>query len=319
MKQILYFFFLVPFFVCSQNFNKVDELVLNYPRYSNVKDLSDRILKDFNSDEDKVRAAFFWLAKNIRYNLKEYYNPTQRSYNFSYSTEEEKQQKLQAIKDKIVSDAFRNKIGVCEEYAQSFKKICDLLNIEAEVIKGYVKNFAEEIGKPSNSTNHAWNAVKINNKWIILDATWAAGYEYNGKWVRKFDNYFYNIPKDKIFKTHLPEDSIWILRFGRITKKEFYNQPIYGNGFLNSKTELVSPTKGTINLKNEENITIKIKNLDIKNLIYYTVTGNKYAQKPLIKKEDNTTILTIKNPKINGDLVIYINKEDALQFKLKNN
>ena len=319
MKRFFYLFFFVPFFVFSQNFEKVDEIVLKYPSFTNVEDLSNRIQKDFVTENDKVRAAFFWLAKNIRYNLKEYYNPTQRSYNFSYSSEEEKQQKLQAIKDKIVSDAFKNKLGVCEEYAQSFKKICALLHIKAEVIKGYVRNITEEIGNPSISTNHAWNAVKLNNKWIILDATWAAGYEYNGKWVRKFDNYFYSIPKDKIFKTHLPEDSLWVLRFGRITKKEFYNQPIYGNGFLNSKAELVTPTKGTINLKNEENITIKIKNLDIKNLIYYTVTGNKYAQKPLIKKEDNTTILTIKNPKINGDLVIYINKEDALQFKLKNN
>ncbi len=317
MKHLIFFFFLISLTAKSQNFTSVDNLVLNYPRFSKVEDLSNRIKKDFNSDEDKVRAAFLWLTKNIRYNLQEYYNPTQRSYNFRYSTEEEKQQKLQAIKDKIVVEAFRNKTGVCEEYAQSFKKICDLLNIEAQVIKGYVRNIADEIGKPSNNTNHAWNAVKLNHKWIVLDATWAAGYEYNGKWIRKFDNYFYNIPKEKIFKTHFPEETIWILRFGRITKKEFYNQPIYSNRFLNSNAELISPTKGIIKLKTSESILLKFKNLKVDDLIFYTIKGNKYAQKPIRTSVKNISTFTIKNPNRSTDLVLYINKEDALHFKLK--
>lgn len=314
MKQLLFFFLLISIAANSQDFTKVDNLVANYPRYSSADNLASKISKDFTSDEEKARAAFFWLAKNIRYNLEEYYNPTQRSYNFSYATEEEKQQKLQALKDNIVSEAFKNKTGVCEEYAQSFKKICDLLGLESEVIKGNVRNLPQEIGKPANTTNHAWNAVKLNNKWIILDATWAAGYEYSGRWIREFNPYFFNIPKEKILKTHFPEDSLWVLRFGRISLQEFYNQPIFGHSFLSSKAELISPNKGIITINSSKKIELKFKNLAANTLIYYTFKGMKYAQKPIITVENKMTTLTINNAVRNSDFVLYMNKEAALQY-----
>ena len=316
MKKILFFFFLIHVSTQSQDFTTVDAVVENYPRFSKVEDLASKIAKDFTSNKDKVRAAFVWLAKNIRYNLDEYHGLTRQTISFSYSTEEDKKQKLQEIKDNIVAKTFLTKQGVCEEYAQSFTKICDLLGIESEVIKGYVRNDASEIGEIPNSTNHAWNGVKLHNKWIILDVTWAAGYAYNGRWVRAFNNYFYTIPKEKIFNTHFPDKKIWALHFGSMSLNEFYNQPIYGNSFLSSKTELISPKKGIINVESLENIELKFKNLFENSLIFYAFRGERLAQKPIIKKENNTSILTIKNPKRNTELVLYINKEDALHFKI---
>ena len=317
MKQLLFFFLFIAIATNSQDFKRVDSLVLEYPRFSKVSDLATKISKDFISDEDKARAAFYWLAKNIHYNLKEYYNPKQRSYNFSYATEEEKKQKLQALKDKIIATAFLSKTGVCEEYAQSFKKICDLVGLESEVIKGTVKIHPEEIGKPKGNTNHAWNAVKLNNKWLLLDATWAAGYEFNGKWIQKFDNYFYNIPKEKIFKTHFPKEAIWVLRFGNITLEEFYNQPIYNVSLLNSKIELIPPTSGVLKVNSSNEIILSFKKMDKNTLIYYTFKGQRYAKKPMITNVGNITTLTFKDAKKNSILRIFINKEIALQFKTK--
>ena len=153
----------------SQNFEKVDAKVLQYPRFSKVDDLANKIESDFSSDVDKVRAAFFWLAKNIRYNLKEYYNPRQRKYQFRYKSEEEKAQKLQAIKDQLVNTAFRTKMGVCEEYAQSFKKICDLLNIEAAVIKGNVRTDANEIGQILQNKSYVAKLQPIETNILIFE------------------------------------------------------------------------------------------------------------------------------------------------------
>jgi transglutaminase/protease-like cytokinesis protein 3 len=319
MKQhvLLFLFFSLSAF--SQNFEKVDSIVSKYARFSKVEDLAIQIEKDFSSDANKSRAAFFWLTKNIRYNLREFHNPSKRNYSFRYASEEEKIEKLQAFKDDLVAETFKNKTGVCEEYAQSFKKLCDLLKIEAEVIKGNVRNTADEIGQISNTTNHAWNAVKIDKKWIILDVTWAAGSETNGKWIRNFDDYFYDIPTHKIFKTHYPEDKIWVIRFGRMSKKEFYSQPIYSNTFLRLEADLISPQTGIISLRSPEDTVLKFNNLDPKLLIFYTLKGMKNPQKPKITSENNTTILTLKNPKVTTDLVLFINKKDALHFKIKMN
>jgi transglutaminase/protease-like cytokinesis protein 3 len=316
MKQLILIILFFSISTFSQNFEKVDAVVINYPRFSNVEDLANQIEKDFYSDADKSRAAFFWLAKNIRYNLREFYNPRKRNYSFSYKSEEEKIEKIQAHKDDLVAETFRNQTGVCEEYAQSFKKICDVLNIEAEVLKGNARTSIDEIGKIPATTNHAWNAVKIDEKWIILDATWAAGYETNGKWIRAFNDYFYDIPNDKIFKTHYPEDTIWNIRFGRMSPHEFYNQPIYSNSFLTLKAELISPKTGIINLQSSEDIVLKFNNLDKNLLVFYTLKGVKNPLKPIITSEKNITTLTIKNPKIETDLVLFINKEDALHFRI---
>lgn len=316
MKQLLVLLLFWSTFIFSQSFTKVDAKVLEYPRFSKPEQLANRIERDFTSDTNKARAAFFWLAKNIRYNLREYYNPKQRYYSFRYSTETEKEQKLQEAKDKIIRATFKNKTGVCEEYAQSFKKICDLLGIESAVIKGYVRNSTNEIGKIPQRTNHAWNGVKLNGKWLILDATWAAGFERNGKWIRKYNNYYFNIPKSKFFKTHFPEDQIWVLRFGRMNLEEFYNQPIYSDTLLALQAELLSPQKGIIKINSLKNIEVKFKNLDTSALIFYTVRGNKYALKPNINSVGEFTTLTIKNPKRDTDLIIYINEKDALKFKI---
>ncbi|PQJ79245.1 transglutaminase domain-containing protein [Polaribacter porphyrae] len=318
MKQLLIILLFISTNLNAQKFAKVDELVRNYPRFSKVEALAKKIEKDFTKDIDKARATFFWLTQNIRYNLKELYNPRKkRSYRFKFSSEEDRLQKIQAIKDQFVAKAFRTKMGVCEEYAQAFKKVCDLLGIEAAVLKGNVRNEAREIGTISRGTNHAWNAVKINEKWLILDATWAAGYEYNGKWIRRFNGYFFDIPKDKMFKTHYPKDKLWVLRFGRMSLEEFYNQPIYTNTFLGLQTELLLPKKGTISLKSSENILLKFKNLDSNAIIFYAMSGNKYAQKPLITTANKISTISIKNPKRNADLVLYINQKDALHFKVR--
>ena len=305
MKQIFIFLLLLSTFTNAQNYKGVDVIVNSYPNFSNAKDLADKIKKDFTSENDMVRAGFYWISKNIRYNLEEYYNPTRKGYSFSYFTEEEKQQKLQKIKDDLVANTFKFKKGICEEYAQSLKKIYDLLEIESEVIKGNVRNNVSEIGKIKFSTNHAWNIVKLNNKWIILDATWAAGYIYNGKWKKDFDDYYYDIPKEKIFKTHLPEDAVWVLRFGRITKEEFYFQPIYKRGILKSNVELLKPNNGIIYAKSSEDIVLKFKNLDSKIKLFYMIDGEKYAKTPQVKISNNITTVIIKNPNRDTNLNFY--------------
>ncbi len=312
--------FLVILFFCSlnsnaQGFSSIGTKVDLYPAFSKVENLANQIDNDFESDEEKVKATFYWLAKNIRYNLREFYNPKQRSYRFSYSSEAERLQKLQAIKDRLINKAFLTKLGVCEEYAQSFKKVCDLLGIEAFVIKGYVRINTSEIGVIPSSTNHAWNAVKLNGKFIILDATWAAGYEFQNRWVRDFNPYYYDISNQDIFKTHYPKDRLWILRFGRMAIDEFFNQPIYANSFLKSGAALETPKLGVLQ-SDDDNFTFSIKNLPATIKIAYAMPGMRYAQRANVTRINGVTSFTIPNPKRKSELLIYFNQKDALRFRI---
>jgi transglutaminase/protease-like cytokinesis protein 3 len=317
MKHLILLFLLVSISIKSQDFSSVDAKVLDYPRFSKAEDLAKQIKEDFTTDLEKSRAAFFWLTQNIRYNLKEYYNPTPRRFRIEFASEAEKNQKLQAIKHQLVADMFQNKTGVCEEYAQAFKLLCDLLNIESEVIKGYVRNNPNEIGKTSNAINHAWNAVKIDDNWLLLDATWASGYNSGNQWVREYNPYFFDIPKDKIFKSHYPEETIWVLRFGRMTLEDFYKQPLYKAIFLGLQTDLISPKTGIIRINKSQNITLKFKNFDTNLSVLYRYKGSKNSQRPEIKTVADITTINLQNPQRNTDLIVFINQEDALYFKVK--
>lgn len=315
MKQLLLLLFFISAIGYSQDFSRIDNIVKSYPKYTQPQQLADKINKDFKNDASKVRAAFRWLTHNIRYDLEEYYKP-KKVIEFRFTTEEERLQKLQAIKDKIVEDAFLSKMGVCEEYAQSFKKIADLLGIEAEVIKGYVRNSAQEIGRVPRSTNHAWNAVKVNNKWMILDATWAAGYMYNGKWVKDFNEYFYDVDKQKIKRTHYPDSRKWKLLLDHGSLKDFYNQPIYSHGLLKNNIEVVSPTEGNVIISRSKNVQLTFKNLSATDGIYYNYRGQRYSKRPAISFLDDKAVITIENPGRDTELILFINKNLALEYKV---
>lgn len=316
MKYLFVFLAFISISALSQDFKNVDAVVHQYPRFSDPETLAAKINQDFSSDQDKSRAVFMWLATNIRYDLEAYYNPTKTSFSFQYSSEAEKQEKIQAIRNQIVQKTFATKQGVCENYAQSFKKVGDLVGLETAIIKGSVRNSATEIGNVSQTANHAWNAIKLNGKWLYLDATWAAGSEMNGKWQRNYNDYFYDMPLEKIFQTHYPEEKIWELRIGRISRLAFYNQPIYGNALLSMDVQLVSPKRGIVHLSNKENILIKFKNLPQETTLFYVFKNDQYAQKPRIKQEQDNTLFTIPSPSKNTELYLFINNELALQYKV---
>ncbi|MAD96575.1 MAG: transglutaminase [Flavobacteriaceae bacterium] len=316
MSRFLLFLILFSLNLQAQKFEKVSAIVNNYPGYADVEQLAKRISVDFDSDTDKAKAAFYWLSKNIRYNLRELYNPRRRSVSFRYSSEAERQQKLQQIRDQLINKAFKTKLGVCEEYAQSFKKICDLMDLEAYVIKGYVRINTNEIGKIPGRTNHAWNVIKLNNRFIILDATWAAGYEFQNRWVRDFNPYYWDIPYQNIFKTHFPKERIWTLRFGRMGIDEFFNQPLFSNSFFKTNAELVSPTTGILS-SSDDTFTIRLKNLPQGVEIAYGIQGMRFAQKPIITRKSNITTLEVKNPKRQSELILYFNQRDALSFRIE--
>ncbi len=315
MKQLFIFFFLIGFSISAQDFVSVDNLVLQYPRYSEPEDLAKRIARDFKDDRSKVRAIYRWLTHNIRYDLDAYYKP-KRLITFMYKTEEDRLREIQKIKDQIVKEAFLRKLGVCEEYAQSFKKVADLLNIEAEVVKGYVRNSASEIGRVPRATNHAWNTVKVNNQWMVLDATWAAGYVLNGKWVKKYNEYFFDMPPKKIGKTHYPDSKKWKIIWNSGPIEKFYNQPIYAHRFLSSPMEVMNPVEGKIYTNDSRDIVLQIKNLSPEIRLYYNYKGQQYSKRPKISYKENIAYITIQNPRRNTDLYLFLNRSLALEYKV---
>ena len=56
--------------------------------------------------------------------------------------------------------------GVCQSYAVAFYMMATAAGVECEYVRGTATNSS---GIPGG---HAWNRVKINDKWYYIDCTW---------------------------------------------------------------------------------------------------------------------------------------------------
>ncbi|MCT4639375.1 MAG: hypothetical protein N4A72_16850 [Bacteroidales bacterium] len=187
----------------NNKYNNVDEYVgtIKVSNRTSVKNLAKIITKKSEAEEDKVRAIFFWITHNIRYNTK--IRSVEREYN---------------NKNQIITEVMKTRVGVCQHYAELFNILCKESGIKSVVIEGYTK----QNGKISK-LGHAWNAVYINNKWLCIDATWAAGYYRGNKYYQTYrEKYFLDKP-DVFIDTHMPFDPIWQFSESPITAKTFDN------------------------------------------------------------------------------------------------
>lgn len=84
-------------------------------------------------------------------------------------------------------------VGVCEGIAKTVKILCDKVNIPCIVVLSH-NNLEKNM-----RYRHAWNIVKINNKWYHLDATFD---NTLGHGDTRYD--YFNLNDKNIYKDHEP-------------------------------------------------------------------------------------------------------------------
>ena len=181
--------------VQAQDFSTIDSHAKIAPRSAEkqVENLVEYLNKNTTNNLEKVRSYYIWLTQNIEYDTKVFFssNPNPKTGN---------------------ENTLKYKRAVCQGYAELFKTFCDLSNIPCFIVSGYSKGYGYSSQKAITNTDHAWNAVCIDNKWYLIDATWGAGYvDDKQKYVQEFNNdYFLSEPEYFILK-HLPADPMWQL------------------------------------------------------------------------------------------------------------
>lgn len=172
--------------------------------------IANYINQNFTSDEDKIRAAFYWTASKISYDVDNMYEP-----------------KKQTIAEKIES-ALKTRKGVCMHYSEVFSDIVNKLGIKTYVVNGYTKQF----GKIAR-LSHTWNISKLNGKWCFFDVTWASGYVKDMVFYKNLNNIYYNPTPTEFLKTHMPFDYMWQLNQNPITNDDFYKDVAESNLIAN--------------------------------------------------------------------------------------
>ena len=163
--------------------------------------ISEFISTNFKSDEEKIRAIFYFTATKINYDVENMF-----TLNSNKSS------------DEILKATLETRKGVCLNYAIVFNEISNKIGIKSVIINGYTK----QRGK-IDPIAHAWCGAFVDNKWFIYDPTWGAGYMANKKFIKKLNEQYYKSDPSKIIVTHMPFDYLWQFLNYPITNEEFYN------------------------------------------------------------------------------------------------
>ena len=172
----------------------------------------------FSSQEDRARAYYTWTALNISYDI-DHMNEINLIKTFNINSILSSNQKA--------GDVLKNKKAVCEGYSNLMVQFCRASSIPCFIVCGYTKNPDGEIPQ----ILHAWNVLRIDSAWTMLDITWSSGYVNPlNKFVKRFSNtYFMTRPKTFI-KDHFPLDPMWQLLKNPFTKHDFEKDSlVYSN------------------------------------------------------------------------------------------
>ena len=113
-----------------------------------VQNIIKKIITNGMSDLEKAKAIHDYMVMNIDYDYINYYKNTIPETS------------------RTVEGTLTTKYAVCQGYAWTFKALCDAAGIECEIVTGTATN------SQGKTDEHAWNQVKINNKWYNVDVTW---------------------------------------------------------------------------------------------------------------------------------------------------
>ena len=228
---------------------------------------------------NEAESAYFifkWLSKNIEYECYAYTHGT-INYSESYAYIEGK--------------------GVCNSYSLIFMTMCKALGLEYVLISGYSKGTSYFDGQMPTKTNHAWNAVKIDSQYYLIDSTWGAGTCSGDVFNKKFREFYFCTNPELFIRKHLPADNQWQLLSRIITIEEFVNMAKLSDGFFDGGFLTINPDTNILSIEGQAkiiltyetttNITLTMHLYYIENSISTEINNKVFYSKSIGKAEIN--------------------------------
>jgi hypothetical protein len=179
--------------------------------------LAKYLAKPAKSDLEKARLIYSWIATHIRYD-DEGFNSGE-------------------FKDESADSVLTRRTAVCDGFSSLFQELGLLMGLEVEKISGYAKGYRYKSHDKFSDTDHAWNAVKIDDTWKLVDVTWGSSdSETTNKGLLKstmrFDPYWFCVPPEAFIFSHLPENKDWQLINQTISLRQYEDLAFIDDSFF---------------------------------------------------------------------------------------
>jgi len=238
----LLLFFISPIHAQNTSFVKVDDHARNTPTEftSNTSLLANYLTSPFHTEIEKARAIFTWITDNIAYDSSSFFAG-----------------RIQPSDPKIT---LNQRKATCGGYSALFYELAGLAGLEAVIIRGHSKGYGFDQMTDSFTSNHEWNAVKIDGYWKLLDTTWGAGAisHEDGTFIKRFEDFFFLTNPQHLIHTHFPEDSSWQLLHPPVSLDHYKQLVNVKPGFFAHQLTLESHKNAIIDLTYESSISLGV-------------------------------------------------------------
>jgi len=162
----------------------------------------------FSDSIDKAKFIYYWIGFNIKYDYKllepkSTLREKQNAYSYNF----------------YPGQIFVKKMAVCYGYSKLYEWFMNKLGIESTIISGFIRderNHYVELDSDSEFS-HAWNAIKLNGKWRLVDSTWGTSLNEG------VADFYFDMPPERAIISHYPKNSTWQLLKKPLSLKEFNN------------------------------------------------------------------------------------------------
>ncbi|WP_298533695.1 transglutaminase domain-containing protein [uncultured Algibacter sp.] len=242
MKQLLIVFIIfLNLFVNAQksdfkhiDFEKADSIAKIYKgaTLKNMPILAYNLTNSLESQVEKFRAIYIWVCSNIKSDhsfgeltlrkRKKFKNDSIAFYQWNSEA-----------RSRVFKTLWQEQKTICTGYAYLIKELSAFVDINCEIIDGYCRTSKRNVEK-IDVPNHSWNAVKLDDKWYLVDATMASGYFDldRNRFVKNYNDGYFLADPDLFIIKYYPLVEKWRLRRDKVSLKEFVSAPItYGSTF----------------------------------------------------------------------------------------
>ncbi len=202
-------------------FTAIDDYAVRTPETAakTMESLAAYLARPEWGESERVRAIWRWITSHIDYDVakRNYYAP----------------------------ETFRDRKGTCQGYAELFVLLARIAGITAVEITGYCRGSGFKPGGRIRN-DHAWNAVRIDSLWYLMDLTYGAGIVSGGTFIRQYQEHYFLTPPGEFIYSYLPEVPRWQLLQEKISKRKFEKLPFYRPGYFLNGLRQIDPAPSCI-------------------------------------------------------------------------
>jgi hypothetical protein len=234
-----------------------------------LKDLVTKLVSFKANDFLKVKILHDWVTLNISYDADAFIKNTG------------------AVTETLATIKYGR--TVCAGFANILADLCHLANFQCYVVNGKAKGVGYNPSKPETIPGHAWNAVRIQGGWYLIDSTWDEGYFANNQSYKKYGTDYLFSPPQAFIHSHFPQNEKLQLLTTPVSFNQFLNLPHLNAAFYTKGFSFVNEPKSVETVAEKVSLILNAppdvdiltgltdsKNSFFPNTVWQSKTGNQY-------------------------------------------